>query len=361
MTTKTKQTSKSLPRKKAVARRKTASKTYCPPKGDSWRRLREGLAVAGIKRKYLREVILPSWWDEAVLETPNGFLETVAIIRQRTGLPMEGMLRGAEVAFPSGRGIRFKRSKGLSEADVRGAHTLARQVAETVAEYYEGPCLEKFPALETIHARLKESGSADWVELPDVLRFCVEVGIPVLHINNFPNGFKKPDGMAVRTKSGRPVIVLFKRSSRPSWMVFTLAHELGHLLRGHVPEGGAFVDGNLADDGDETEEREANEAASIILTGQADLGLHSSGPMTATSLAQAARIFAGKYRIAPGVACLNWGRNTGNWPVASGAVKILEGSADAISMVSKGGTVGLDLNALPDDVAEWLRRMGVGI
>jgi hypothetical protein len=327
----------------------------------SWKDLRDLLVPVGFKRSYLEDTILPSWWEESVLSSRNGFLETLGIIHQRTGLSLEALVHGRVPAFSCAGGVRFKRTKGLAESEIRGAHTLARQVAETVAEFYRKDHVPTYPTAEQIHLSLKASGTSPWVELEDVLTFCGDVGIPVLFVDHFPAGFKKPDGLAIRSKTGRPVIVLCRRSSRPAWMLFTLAHELGHIVLGHVPKGGVWVDGDITAESEEKEERDANVFASIVLTGHDDLGLHSSGKMNACSLACAAKEFARKYRVSPGVACLNWGRNTGHWQEANGAVKILEGNKDAIEIVRRLGTRGLDSGSLPPDVAEWLAKMGVGV
>jgi len=347
--------------KPRAARAKPAPKCPSSAHGSSWSNLRRLLAAGGFKRSYLCQTVLPSWWEESVLGSKNGFLETVGIIHQRTGLPLEALIHGQVPVFTVGSGVRFKRTKGLTEPEIRGAHTLARQVAETVTEFYHDDFVPTYPPAEEIHLNLKSRGASPWVELEDVLAFCGEVGIPVLFVDQFPAGFKKPDGLAICSRTGRPVIVLCRRNSRPAWMLFTLAHELGHVVLGHVPEGGVLVDGDITAQTEEKEEREANAFASIVLTGQDDLGLHSSGKMNASSLARAAREFARKYRVSPGVACLNWGRSTGHWLEANGAVKILEGKKNAIEIVKKLGTPGLESASVPLDVAEWLKRMGVGI
>lgn len=347
--------------KHQAARAKPAPKPPSSAHASSWSNLRSLLAKVGFKRGYLRDTILPSWWEESVLGSKNGFLETVGIIHQRTGLPLEALIHGQVPAFSVGSGVRFKRTKGLTESEIRGAHTLARQVAETVAEFYQDDFVAAYPRAEEIHLNLKSRGTAPWVELEDVLAFCGQVGIPVLFVDQFPAGFKKPDGLAICSRTGRSVIVLCRRISRPAWMLFTLAHELGHVVLGHVPKGGVLVDGDITEQTEEKEEREANAFASIVLTGQDDLGLHSSGKTNASSLARAAQEFARKYRVSPGVACLNWGRNTGHWREANGAVKILEGKKDAIEIVKRLGTPGLESASVPTDIAEWLRRMGVGI
>jgi hypothetical protein len=95
----------------------------------------------------------------------------------------------------------------------------------------------------------------------------------------------------------------------------------------------------------------------VLLTGKPDLGLSSHGPVNAGMLARSAQDFARRYRVSPGVAALNWGFNTGNWPVANGAVKILEGNQDALEMIRRSASSGLDWESVSEDASEWLERM----
>ena len=38
--------------------------------------LRARLSKAGVKRKFLDEIVLPSWWEESLALTTGGFRET---------------------------------------------------------------------------------------------------------------------------------------------------------------------------------------------------------------------------------------------------------------------------------------------
>src|SRR4051812_10148348 len=82
---------------------------------------------------------------------------------------------------------------------------------------------------------------ARWVGLKGLLNYCWSRGMPVLHVNCFPPGAKRPDGFTLR-RDGRPVVVLCREEKQPSWLLFILAHELGHLGYGHIPENGALLD-----------------------------------------------------------------------------------------------------------------------
>lgn len=346
---------KSKPRSSA-SREKTAGRAI-GPEAPSWTGLCTSLRGLGFKRGYLQGTVLPSWWEPEVVKTRNGFLETAMLIHQRTGLPLAPLFEGRAEPPAAKSNVRFKKSKGVTEDAVRTAHIIARQVAETVAANTLLPIPGTLPGAAELHSLLKDRGRHPWVTLEDLLGYCRDIGIPVVQTSEFPTGARKPDGMAVCAQDGRPVIVLCKESQRPAWMVFILAHELGHIALNHVPKGGAVIDGDLQSASGEEEERQANEFASVLLTGKPDLGLSSHGTINASSLARAAQAFALRYRISPGVAALNWGFNTQNWPVANGAVKILEGKQDAMEMIHRSTASGLDWDSISEDTAEWLERM----
>ncbi len=343
---------------KALSRKKPAPRvTVSGAQETSWKSLAKSLSVLGLKRGYLADVIMPSWWTGAVAEDRNGFLETVALVHRRTGLPLESLLAGDPQWKAPGHNVKFKKTVGLKNEDVQACHQIAWQAAEAVAAAAPGRWTETLPAVDEIHATLKDRGKGRWVELEDVVAWCWKQGIPVIHVANFPRDCSKPDGMAVRTRGGRPVIILCKNSQRPAWQIFTLAHELGHIALGHVPEGGAVVDIKLETNGEEKEESGANRYAVSLLTGQPDFGMSTSGEIYPDALAVQAREFGRRNRISPGVVALNWGFTTKHWSTANGAVKILEEQEDALEMIHRAGATGLDWDEISPDAAEWLDRM----
>jgi Zn-dependent peptidase ImmA (M78 family) len=70
------------------------------------------------------------------------------------------------------------------------------------------------------------------VSLSALLSWCADAYIPVLHIHKLPG--KKMTGLVVR-EDGRFAIVL-SRKGTPAELLFHLAHELGHIARGHLSE-----------------------------------------------------------------------------------------------------------------------------
>ena len=73
-------------------------------------------------------------------------------------------------------------------------------------------------------------------------------------------------------------------------------------------------------------------------------------------MALAATSFGRRYRIAPGVAALNYGFTTRRWAIANGAVARLEGNVDTGEIIRDALRRWLKSVDLNDDAREWLRR-----
>lgn len=98
------------------------------------------------------------------------------------------------------------------------------------------------------------------------------------------------DGIAM-SLNGRPSIVLSsKRAS--GFLLFHLAHELGHIALGHVSQNGAIVDDEInesdSDIGRDPQEIEADRFAIELLTGNANERITLSQMIKAPALAKLA-------------------------------------------------------------------------
>src|SRR5262249_3747340 len=151
-----------------------------------------------------------------------------------------------------------------------------------------------------------------------LIDYCWSLGIPVIHLSSFPNA-KRPDGLCASVK-GRPVIVLCKKVMRSAWLLFILAHELGHVALGHIEDDGVLIDESMSDNVKDKEEDDANAFAIELLTGNADERFSSSGRWpNATQLAEVALETGTRLRIDPGHIVLNYAHTMGGpfWPIAN--------------------------------------------
>jgi transcriptional regulator with XRE-family HTH domain/Zn-dependent peptidase ImmA (M78 family) len=142
---------------------------------------------------------------------------------------------------------------------------LARSVSEISVAAAEDVAVD-LPTNARALRRALLGGAEREITLEDLIGFCWDAGIVVVPMASGP-GFQ-----AVAWYVGeRPVVVLrLTRSYAAQWL-FTLAHEIGHLVLGHVKSNSGVVDvdepGRVA--GDRAED-EANEFAKDVLAPGSD-------------------------------------------------------------------------------------------
>ena len=158
----------------------------------------------------------------------------------------------------------------------------------------------------------------------------------------------------------RPVIVLCKKSAFSAWLLFILAHELAHIVLGHIDDDGILIDESVEHNVKDAEETDANAFANELLRGNTESRFHTSGSWpNAVQLAGVARLIAKEERIDPGHVILNYAHTMGKnfWPVANAALKLLEPKRDALKTVRAKMAAHLDWSSLPEDSSEFLMRI----
>jgi hypothetical protein len=198
-----------------------------------------------------------------------------------------------------------------------------------------------------------------WVGLPELLDYCWSIGIPVVFLARFPNGAKKMQGLSAMHQ-GRPVIVLSRKAAHAAWLLFVLAHELGHIACGHLSEDGVLLDQDVDKNERDVEEDQANAFAIELLTGEPEFRVFTSGRWpNAKDLARIARQLGTKHRIDPGHVVLKYAHTMGSgfWPVANAALKLLESKADAPALIRDTLAGNLDWASLPRDSSKFLMRV----
>jgi hypothetical protein len=198
-----------------------------------------------------------------------------------------------------------------------------------------------------------------YIDLADLLALCWTVGIPVAYLRVFPWQRKRMAAMAAAVIS-RAAVLLAKDATYPPAIAFYVAHELGHVLLGHLSADRMIVD--LGDPGiaitpaDDDEEREADAFALELLTGNPRAEVAVEGATAnATRLAHAAAQVSGDRRIDPGVIAQLFGYATGNWEVATGALKVIYGEGRPVWVdVNAIARRSLDFGRLPEEAAQYL-------
>lgn len=324
------------------------------PMAALYRRLRG----VGLTKPYVRQMILPAWWDDQVAENPAGYAEGLTFLSRHLGLELSS-LRDSErpITFRDFGACKFKKSRSATENDL----ALARAMATRAAQFVSVAAVESPQPLPASAAQIRREilGQGEpWVSLSNLVDYCWSVGIPVIHLSSFPKA-KRPDGLAARVHS-RPVLVLCKKAQYSAWLLFILAHELGHIALGHITDDGVLIDESMQHNVRDQEEDTANAFAIELLTGNADCRFGTSGRWpNSHQLAQMARETGRQLRIDPGHIVLNYAHTMGRgfFPVASAALGVLEPRKDALRMVRQKMAEHLDWSSLPEDSSEFLMRV----
>jgi hypothetical protein len=100
---------------------------------------------ANFAPKYVREVALPSWWDDALAETKTGYADAAFIIARHCGVSLADLLddTAAITLEPLGK-IRFK-SNSVPEA-MRSATSIAFRAAHLVLRAMTKPLRDSIPS-----------------------------------------------------------------------------------------------------------------------------------------------------------------------------------------------------------------------
>lgn len=317
-------------------------------------RLRE----VGFTRPYVRKVAaLPSWWDDSLWDDPASRAVGLMYLSRHLGIDIATLQTPSATLRLKDFGVcKYKKQAGTTDDELLLTRVIATRAAQLAAAAIDR---QNAPVLSAARLRAMILEQAPWVGFEQLLDFCWSAGIPVLHVNNFPaDAKKKPMGFTLRV-NGRPAVVLCVEKAQPAWQLFILAHELGHLYHGHVPENGALFDETIHENVQDLEEEQADRYAIELLTGNADTCIQVGRWPKADRLAQLAREFGRRNQVDPGHVVLNCAHTEGGgfWGVANAALKLLCPDADAVGMIGERLAANLDWEKLPEDSSEFLMRI----
>ena len=314
------------------------------------------LADFGFDRPYVHKVALPDWWDESVAEADDGYAQTLMLLSRNLGLDMSS-LQNADAPLQC-RGIGatcYKMKQSVTEDDLRQAHCIAARAAQLACYATSIPTVVLPQSAIEIRATIGK-GENRAVDFGMLLDYCWDMGVPVLHVNRFPKNARKMDGMAARIK-GRPVIVLSKNNRYSAWLLFLLAHELGHIVSKHVDETGIVLDEKVDRASVDEMEIAANTFAVELLTGKPDAAYWAPGNLTAQELVNWAQRASARDRVDPGVVALNYAWNKGHWAVGQSALGIIEPNGDAVAAIRARMCARLDWGRLPVESRRFLSHV----
>jgi Zn-dependent peptidase ImmA (M78 family) len=314
------------------------------------------LSNTGFKKSFVQS-LLPEWWDDDIAKDPSGLQQASLVLGKLLSVRPETLWSeqiGIVLSIPLER--KFKHRAGTNENALDIACAIAYSAARLALRAFKH---EYRPELVVDAAQLRSQviSQNTWVGLAEILKYCTEIGIPVLYLNHFPSGTKKMDGLAFEV-DGRPVIALTV-SKKHGYLAFDLAHELGHIALGHVSGNKCVIDQKIDREPEDEDEKSANRFALELLTGTPDCTIVPTGRnLNGQELAAAALRYGTNNMVDPLHVALNYGYATRHWGSANIALSKLAGNQlDDQTLVNSKLFSNIDSEYLSDDDLVTLEKL----
>lgn len=308
------------------------------------------LSKMGFPPTFIQEKALPEWWNSDLEKNPVAVMEAAGYISKRLGLDIASVFNpNVPIEFKKVNSSKFKKRQTTDEQSLLVAQRLATRIAEMAGYVSKSPFKGVVADASEIRRIILKNNP--WVDLDGLVKFCWSCGIPVIHFSDFPPKTPKMDGMAAHL-NGRPIIVISSGWKFSARLVFVIAHELGHIVFGHVQDG-VLIDENILEEITDQEEEEANNFAVKLLFGENEYSWRQMS--SAVDLARTARKLGNQDQVDPGVVALNYAWQKSNWPIGMSALKIIEPKANASAKINKFLSDNLDWEELDSDSEEYLR------
>jgi len=291
------------------------------------------LKSLGLSNSFIKKAALPSWWKSEAEYDEGMLARLVKALQQR--LYLEISFQGSsnfELSFHPVSQIKYKLQKRQENPTLFSY--LANSIVNIVLQTVDLPRLS-IP-IDPYIIREEILRAHPWVSLSSLLEFCWNCGLPVIHFDIsdlFVKGNKSPhksDGLVVMTGE-RPVIIIGSSRKPSAWLLFVLAHELGHIAHGHLQEG-ILSDESFQDGVNDEEEEAANQFAAQLLLG--DISPQWAPNLNKQRLLAKAKRLSEEHNLDPGALILNYGWQTGKWGCAVGALNLLEPDANAPTQIN---------------------------
>ena len=321
--------------------------------------LRVELRRAGIANSAV-DAVWPQWWSSEAEGSLSATAELTFTVARRLGLVPRTLLDG-EAEFTWRDETKYKRLTSQATGEEAALSAFGFAVTRALLRGVPGGQPERYSA-----AAIRESilASAPAVDAESLLVLAWALGIPVIHLRVFPLPQKRMNAMSVGLDQ-RAAILLARDEAYAAPMAFTLAHELGHIMLGHL-DGGSLIDFDLplrAPISDDDEENQSDQFALELLTGQADpVVMSDQENFSASQLAEAAMTQGKRLGIEPGILAMCAGHTTKRWDRAYGALKIIPpGRQDVATRVNEFARNEVGWDQLAADGQDYLQAvMGLG-
>lgn len=326
----------------------------------------DSLKAAGYPRPYI-ERLLPAWWDNGLFKTSAGAFQFALILKQRLGLDVSFAQDGNLTIQAKTPNARFKRRSGTKEGELHVAASLGAALARLAVFCAKYPYLPLSADPIIVGKIVRETSTRSYADFAGLLDMCWKHGIPVLFLQELPRATKRVTGMAVNI-SGRPAIILGYKNIQHARQLFILAHELGHIVCGHLGENELLIDEDISDVSErlvgayaskkDEEERQADAFALALLRNGHGSVLKSLGrPDSAAALASSAAKVGKSLGIDPGHLILSYAKENDDWMRANQALGYFSEPISAISLLQEAFLANTSLDLLSEENKEHLKAI----
>lgn len=325
------------------------------------------LEAAGYKPNWVRKNVMPDWWEDSLASNPVMRLQAELMLSKFLGVP-PSLLAQHEAPIPpvEQRRVHYKRLKSKKTKDLGPVYLTVKRAAEIAVR-----CLkDDAPGFDSSRLKPDELRAAilednALVSFETLLKLSWDIGIPVIRVRELPPGYGKTIDGAAMEVSGRPVIIITSSQTSEGFLPWILAHELGHVLRGHLKDG-PIIDVNLNGPKPDSDplEKEANEFAALLVFGSTGFAPCTDYLISGERLADAAMHTGYEQRIAPGLIATSWARNMSRsyegkvvWAIATNALKALGEENVKGSEIRRHMRLHLDSERVSESDAHFLAKV----
>jgi hypothetical protein len=300
---------------------------------------------------------LPDWWDDEIAKTKAGYLQTIDIISNNLGINLAKLLTNSDtINLKRSAVIKFKTAKNV---EIPASSIWPRSLALRISELIEEVLEIEFQSIPDSAAEIRKEIFEKYqqLNLETFLEYLWSNGIPALHISEFPDGLKKMDGMVFNLLN-RPIIIISKNRKHDAWLLFVIAHELGHFVKKHLKQSDNIIyDANIENEEDD-EEKQANEFALELLTGSTNPKFEIPKNIDSSfRLINIIKAVGNKTKIDPGVIALNFAYQTNNWVLAAQTLNNLDPKANAVAKIRTKMKQYLNFEKTSVENADFLQRV----
>lgn len=323
----------------------------------------DSLKTLGLTRAQVRR-LLPEWWVPEMEESANGIAELCMLISRRLDVDFASLTKGLVARRDAKAQVAYKHASGSDVGALQAATCIATSLSQAVIAALPATTSQLPASAEVLAKRCKELGGGI-VSLASMVETCWQLGVPVIPLPNLPVGVRKMDGAVIKLGDRLAIVISKKKSSR-AWLGFILAHEIGHLARGHLNTSGSIIDVSLqeqatyeTESGADRQEREADEFALSLLGGQLveNTVANWSANAAPVSLAVSAKQSAIACGVEPGHLVLRFAFRTKRWAEAMVALNYLQEDGNAELVMQEGLRRHLDMDLVADDMRDFIAQV----